>query len=141
MGHGLLTPELDQQKAVVTEMVLPHYSRLLPCSGLLRGMRLKDRRDLEGRRSIVGHQPCPGCCTQGHSAEGSRRRMVRGMRGRRRGKVRMYGEKGDSGWDTGGDQGEAGDGRIKIGGWIGISALASSLLLGLDWKTLALGHR
>lgn len=51
--HSLLTTELDQQKAVITEMVLPHHSRLLECSSFLWGTRLR-MVALEGRWSSVG---------------------------------------------------------------------------------------
>ena len=52
MGHRLLTTKLDQLKAVITEMVLPHYSRLLECSSFLWGTRLR-MVALEGRWSSV----------------------------------------------------------------------------------------
>lgn len=43
----------------------------------------------------------------------------------------MYGEKGNSGWDKKRDQGEAGDGKNKIGGRMGTSVLTNPLSLGL----------
>lgn len=39
--YRLLTPELEPQKAVITETVLPPWGRLLEHSGFLWGVRLR----------------------------------------------------------------------------------------------------
>lgn len=72
MGHGLLPPELEQQKAVITEMVLPHYSRLLERSGFLwrTGLRMAG-----GQRAGLESQA--GYCSQGHPAERGKRKRTR----------------------------------------------------------------
>lgn len=52
--------------------------------------------DLEGSRSAAGQQPYPDCCSQGHSAAGSREGTDQGSEGKGERKVKMYGKKRDS---------------------------------------------
>lgn len=93
-GHSLLTTELDQQKAVITEMVLPHHSS---CWSVPVPLGNKAEDGCPGGQVVISSLTVLYCCSQGQPEKGTRGGATfQEEGGGRGGKTRMHGDKGNS---------------------------------------------